>query len=141
MNALIKRYLADFDNVVRKILSSRITGKTKLKRYCGLFTETLASGSHEKSCLCGMLIAEMFSLDEEGLGLVRTFLRRNGEYIRQIVEAGVEDGSLVRQGNADSTAEMVLATLEGGLLLARCDGGPERFGDVVKRLVASLATS
>lgn len=141
VNALLARYQADFDKVVNAIVGSRAGGKTKLKRYFGLFVDTLAAGKHEKSCLCGMLVAEMLSLDEDGLKLVRKFLRGNVVSIREMIRTGIEDGSLSDRGDAAGTAEMVLATLEGGLLLARCDGGPKRLADVVGRLLSFLSES
>ncbi|MCA9140491.1 MAG: TetR/AcrR family transcriptional regulator [Planctomycetales bacterium] len=139
VNALLERYVADFDKVVQSISTSRASGKTKLKRFCGLFVETLEAGKHEKSCLCGMLAAEMLSLDDEGLELVRRFMRRSVGHIGEMIEAGVNDGSLAEQNDVAGTAEMVLSTLEGGLLVARCDGGPKQLAGVVGRLVMLLS--
>ena len=140
VSALLKRYLVDFDCAVQPILRSRSSGKNQLKRYCGLFVETLQTGNGEKGCLCGMLIAEMFSLDDEGTQLVRRFLRENLDYVREMIRVGVDDGSLTDTGDINSAAELVLATLEGGLLLARCEGGPKRLSTIIQRLLALLST-
>ena len=140
VNALLTRYIDDFDVVVKEILNSRTSGKTKLKRYCGLFLGTLENSEHEKSCLCGMLAAEMFSLNDDGLVLVRKFMSGNVEYIREMIRAGIEDGSLGSKSDAAGTADLVLATLEGGLLIARCDGGPKQLADVIKRLLVFLSS-
>ena len=138
-NALLERYIGDFDVIVEKILSSRVSGKTKLKRYCGLFVDTLENSEHEKSCLCGMLAAEMFSLNDQGLALVQSFMAGNVKHIREMIRAGVEDGSLGSKSDSAGTAELVLATLEGGLMVARCDGGPKQLADVVRRLLVFLS--
>jgi TetR/AcrR family transcriptional regulator, transcriptional repressor for nem operon len=139
VNALLVRYQADFAEAVSQILRSRGSGQAKLTRYFGLFQETLQSGRHDKSCLCGMLVAELHSLDAEGVALVRKFLRGNIGSIREMIVAGIEDGSLSARGGIEGTAEMVLATLEGALLLARCDGGPKRLAEMLQRLIALLS--
>ena len=139
VSALLVRYVGAFNEVVQDILRSQVSGKTKLKRYCKLFLSTLESGKHEKSCLCGMLAAEILSLDKESLELVRSFMRGSVGYIREMIRTGVDDGSLASHSDVAGTAEMVLATLEGGFLVARCDGGPKQFSDIVGRLLASLS--
>jgi len=139
VNALLARYQEDFKGAVAQVLRSRGSGRTKLNRYFGLFVKTLQAGQQDKSCLCGMLAAEMLSLDDEGIDLVRQFLRSNTEQIRQIIEEGVQDESLSSQQDVTVTAEMVLATLEGGLLIARCDGGPKRLAAMLKQLLSLLS--
>lgn len=139
VNALVLRFLGDFDEEVSGILKSRCSGKTKLKRYCGLFGDMLQNGEQDRNCLCGMLMAEMLSLDETGLDLVRRFLKTNIRYVREIAAEGVRDGSLNDQGNVTGTAELVLSAVEGGLLLARCEGGPRRFTQVMSRLITLLS--
>jgi TetR/AcrR family transcriptional regulator, transcriptional repressor for nem operon len=139
VNALLLRYQTDFADAVNQILRSRGSGKTKLGRYFGLFQQTLQAGQHDKSCLCGMLVAEIYSLDDDGVALLRRFLRENAEYLCEMINAGIDDGSLSVRGDAAVTAEMVLATLEGALLLARCDGGPKRFSRMLQQLMMLLS--
>lgn len=139
VNALLERYLTGFDRDVEAILNARCLGKTKLKRYCELFLSTLAESRNEKACLCGMLVAEMLSLAEEELGQVRRFFLENAGFIQEIIQMGIEDGSLQVQGSLKATADLVLSTLEGGLFLARCEGGPRRFEEITGRLIALLS--
>lgn len=137
---LLKRYRADFGRVVQGILDSRVIGKTKLRRYFGLFHATLEAGKHDKSCLCGMLAAELYSLNEKSVELVKDFLRDNVSHIEQMLLTGIEDGSLAVQGDVPRAAEMVLATLEGGLLIARCNGGPGRFAEITGQLLTQMSS-
>ena len=136
VRALLERYQIEFQEVVRKILQSKASGKTKLKRYCGLFLQTLEDGSHDKSCLCGMLVAEMHSLEEPEAILVRDFFRGNIDAIQTMLDEGAEDGSLLPGGSPD----VVLATLEGGLLMTRCDGGPKKLSTMIGQLIRMLAS-
>ena len=54
VNALLDRFQSQFRQAVDAIVGSRVTGKTKLKRYCELFLATIQQGQNDKSCLCGM---------------------------------------------------------------------------------------
>jgi len=135
--ALLQRYRVEFQRVVDDIVRSNVLGRTKLKRYFGLFVET---GKSEKSCLCGMLIAEVSSLDEAGTQEVRAFLHENIEALQKIIQQGVQDGSLADQLPVQGTAEMILSTLEGGLMLSRCDGGPDQLAAMLSRLLSLLST-
>ncbi|MDB4614546.1 TetR/AcrR family transcriptional regulator [bacterium] len=136
---LTQRYLSEFDGVLNQILRSRVSGKTKLKRYCNLFVETLKDGQQDKGCLCGMLIAEMHSLDDEGLQLVQQFVKSNLDFLQSILTEGVSDGSILKQASNKGTAHLVLSTLEGGLLIARCGGGPKQLADTTSRLLSFLS--
>lgn len=139
VDALLIRYLQQFNTLLDQILASRVTGKTKLKRYCNLFVETLESGQNDKGCLCGMLMAEMLSLDKSGQSKVRTFLHSNSAAVETILSEGGNDGSLKPLSSTNATARMVLATLEGGLLVARCDGGPKQLAEIASRLTQLLS--
>lgn len=139
VSALLQRFQLDFDESVAGVMGARCSGRTRLKRYFSLFQQTLAEGPHDRYCLCGMLAAEMLSLEADGLQLVRRFLRSSLDSIRSIISEGVADGSLNERAGAKGTAELVLSTLEGGLLLARCEGRPQQFADVSGRLLALLS--
>ena len=136
VRALLERYQLEFAEIVRNVLGSKASGKTKLKRYCELFLQTLQDGDQDKSCLCGMLVAELYSLEEQEAALVRNFFRSNIESLQAILDEGAEDGSLLPGMSPD----IVLAALEGGLLTARCDGGPDRFSSMVRQLLKMLST-
>ncbi len=141
IESLMDQYLSEFESLTRKILASNVNGKTKLKRYCNLFLETLKSGQHDKSCLCGMLMAEVSSVNEPVRNQIRHFLQGNIGVLEAILKTGSADGSLTKQKNIKSTALVVLSTLEGGLLIARSDRGPKQFSEVLARIVSLLSTN
>lgn len=141
LERLTERYVSNFEDLTETIRQSRANGKTKLKRYCYLFLETLKSGQHDKSCLCGMLMAEVSSLNQPVLKQIREFLRGNQHVLEEIIKDGIADGSLRNQTNIKSSALLVLAALEGGLLIARCNQDPKQFADLIGRIVALLAAS
>jgi TetR/AcrR family transcriptional repressor of nem operon len=136
--SLLVRYLENFDSAVDRVMSSRVSGLSKLERYCNLFLETLQSGGQDKGCLCGMLMMEMTSLDDPSMVLVRQFVRSNGRRIEAMVREGVEDGSIAIRGSVSGTARLLLAALEGSLLVARCEGGPKQLAENIAQLLTLL---
>lgn len=138
VEALLLRYRGEFDLRLADILASPLKAQTKLQRYAGLFEDTLQAGDHEKSCLCGMLAAELLSLGEGPARSVRGFLQDNVKQVAKILAEGRSDGSLDFRGSAEDAASMVLATLEGGLLIARAEGGPKRMAALVRQLLSLL---
>jgi TetR/AcrR family transcriptional regulator, transcriptional repressor for nem operon len=136
--SLLVRYLKNFDSAVDRVMSSRASGLNKLESYCNLFLETLQSGGHDKVCLCGMLMVEMASLDDQSVVLVLQFVRSNGRRIEAMLREGVEDGSITIRGSVPGTARLLLAALEGSLLVARCEGGPKQLAENIAQLLTFL---
>jgi len=138
VNAVLKRYQSNFHTSLNEILTSSVKPKKKLQRFMKLFEATIAQGSNDKACLCGMLSAELFSLSEETADLVREFLNDCRETISKILKEGLEDESFNVSGNVSNMSDLFLATLEGGLFMARVDGGPERFNKLLKQLEKTI---
>jgi len=134
VNAVLKRYQANFHTSLDEILTSPAKPKKKLQKFMKLFEATIAQGSNDKTCLCGMLSAELFSLSEETANLVREFLNDCRGAISEILKEGQSDGSFNISGNVNNMSDLFLASLEGGLFMARVDGGPERFNKLLKQL-------
>lgn len=139
VEALVTRYRADFGTLLAGILAARIKARSKLQRYGALFEETLKAGNQEKSCLCGMLAAEVFSLGDGPARSVKGFMQDNVAFLTKVLKEGKNDGSLAIRGSVEDVASMVLAALEGGLMVARADGGPDQMSAIIRNLVSLLA--
>ena len=138
VEALLVRYRAEFGVLLTEILDSRAKAKGKLLRYGALFEGTLQAGNQDKSCLCGMLAAEVFSLDDGPAHSVKGFMQDNVKFLTKVLKEGKKDGSLAIRGNVEDSASMILAAFEGGLLVARADGGPEQLSAIIRNLVSLL---
>ena len=138
VEALLVRYRAEFGVLLTEILDSRAKAKGKLLRYGALFEGTLQAGNQDKSCLCGMLAAEVFSLDDGPVRSVKGFMQDNVKFLTKVLKEGKKDGSLAIRGNVEDSASMILAAFEGGLLVARADGGPEQLSAIIRNLVSLL---
>ena len=138
VEALLVRYRAEFGVLLTEILDSRAKAKGKLLRYGALFEGTLQAGNQDKSCLCGMLAAEVFSLDDGPVHSVKGFMQDNVKFLTKVLKEGKKDGSLAIRGNVEDSASMILAAFEGGLLVARADGGPEQLSAIIRNLISLL---
>jgi TetR/AcrR family transcriptional regulator, transcriptional repressor for nem operon len=135
VSALLARYREQFAARVERILQTKSSGAAKLKSYFALFSETLQEEPHEKSCLCGILAAELLSLSEQTVEQVRDFFRDNTSVIVQILRYGRQDGTLSYRGDPTRFAAVILSSLEGALLISRCEGGSERLDSVLRMLL------
>jgi TetR/AcrR family transcriptional repressor of nem operon len=134
LHALLLRHRADFNRTVGQVAAAPVAAPLKLRRYFALFVDTLREGSQDKICLCGMLAGELLSLDKKNVEQVRAFLQENAHQLKAILAQGIREETLRVPGDLESTSHMVLSTLEGALLLARCDGGPKRMEAVLTQL-------
>ncbi len=138
VEALVARYRVEFESLLSGILASRTKARKKLQRYGSLFESTLQAGKQDKSCLCGMLAAEVFSLGDGPARSVKGFMQDNVVFLTKVLKEGKADGSLAIRGSVEDVASMVLAALEGGLLVARADGGPEQLSAIIRNLISLL---
>ena len=65
LEELLRRYTGHFLEVVDEIFVAPVDAPTKLRRYVGLFEETLREGKRDKACACAMLGAELSTLGSE----------------------------------------------------------------------------
>lgn len=138
VSALLQRYRLEFRREVELILRSRKSAASKLKAYFGLFASTLKQTGQDKGCLCGMLAAELLSLEAENVEQVRGFFRENHRFIEQILNEGRSDGSLAFPGETAAMARLVFSTLEGALLVARCEGGARSMETMLESLLVLM---
>jgi TetR/AcrR family transcriptional repressor of nem operon len=133
--ALLDRYSDRFLRVVDGILASSDSGEVKLRRYCGLFEATLSSGNQDKACLCAMLGAESETLNNPSAERVRSFYQANHQRLVSLLESGRQDDSLSFPGDIPAMASLIFGLLEGGMLVARVQGGATRFHQDIEQLL------
>lgn len=133
--ALLERYNDRFLRVVDGIVASAESPEIKLRRYCGLYEATLSSGAQDKACLCGMLGAELASLKHPLVEKVCAFYRDNEYRLAKILEQGRQTGDFRFGGEPQALASLIFAALEGGMLVARAQGGAQKFRNTVEQLI------
>lgn len=102
---------------------------------------SLAEGRCKGGCLFGNLALEVSDLHD---GLRRTLDRAFAAWERKVealIEAGVRDGVLVADLDPKATARFLVASLEGGIMLAKVQrdvGALKACTTMVERLLESL---
>ncbi|WP_088239674.1 TetR/AcrR family transcriptional regulator [Calothrix rhizosoleniae] len=133
--ALLERYSPYFLRLFDVILESPESPEMKLRRYCGLFEATMNSGQQDQACLCGMLGAELKTLNSPLSSQVVQFYRDNHTRLAQLLQQGRETGEFQFPGSLESMAMLIFSMLEGGMLITRADGGVAQFREMVEQLI------
>jgi len=134
--ALLTRYAARFADALAAVDADSTSSPEKLGGYAGLYLDVLRS---RRMCLCGMLAAEYQTLPQPMQDSVIRFFDQNEIWLEHVLEQGREDGSLQFAGSARDTARMIVAGLEGAMLVARPYGDITWFQAAAENLLGSLA--
>ena len=135
MQALIARYASRFMGALANLDTADRTARGQLDSYTGLYLQVLRNG---QMCLCGMLAAEYQTLPQPMQDAVIGFFDQNEGWLENVLEQGRTDGSLRFAGSARDTARMIVAGLEGAMLVARPYGDTARFQAAADSLLAGL---
>ncbi|MBY0397073.1 MAG: TetR/AcrR family transcriptional regulator, partial [Thermoleophilia bacterium] len=134
--ALIDRQRADVAAALARIDSEEADPNQKLARYVSVFRATLEMGN--RMCLCGMLAADVTTLDPSIVSGLRAAFEDHEAWLEGVLTAGGESGRLAASGRPREEARMLLASLEGAMLLARTFDDPGRFESAADALLARL---
>ena len=133
--ALITRYADRFGESLAAIDRTDATPADRIAEYTRLYDQVLRQ---DKMCLCGMLAAEYQTLPAPMRAAVAGFFEDNENWLEKVLEDGRHDASLRFTGTARETARMVIACLEGAMLVARPSGDSDRVRSVAENLIADL---
>ncbi len=133
--ALLDRYRDRFLRIVDGIMASDDPPEVKLRRYCSLFEATLSSGNQDKVCLGAMVGAELEGLNEAVVERVHDFYQDNQKCLVLLLSAGHQEGSFKFLGDVEAMASVLFTSLQGGMLVARVQGGPSHFHQIVEQLI------
>jgi TetR/AcrR family transcriptional repressor of nem operon len=133
--ALITRYASRFTEALAAIDTSGASPEGRLAGYANLYAQVLRQ---RKMCLCGMLAAEYQTLPQPMREAVTGFFEANETWLEKVLEDGRQGGTLRFPGTPRETAGVVIACLEGAMLVARPYGSLERFQSVATSLLVGL---
>jgi TetR/AcrR family transcriptional repressor of nem operon len=129
--SLVSRYAERFGEVLSDIDARGAPAPDKLVAYCAIYRRVL---SDQRMCLCGMLAAEYDTLAPPMREAVERFFEQNETWLVALLEAGRAEGTLAFFDSAHAAAQMIIAALEGAMLVARPHGGTGVFDAVATRL-------
>lgn len=110
--------------------------RRKLARYAQAYLDVLHDGG--RMCLCGMLAADVATLPPAVRVEVQGFFAEQEAWLADVLDEGRRRGVLRFEGTADAEARVLVAALEGAMLVARAYGDAGRFQEAVRRLLATL---
>ena len=135
-SALVARYAERFAGALAAIDASEPTASEALAAYAGLYLRVLHG---DRMCLCGILAAEYHTLQQPMRDAVTGFFDANERWLTGALERGQADGSVAFAGSARASARLILAGLEGAMLVARAYGDNTRFESATDGLLATFA--
>lgn len=115
--ALIKTYSQAFAARLQAIDDAEATLRRKLLAFVDLFAEAAAD---DRLCLCGMLAAELTSLDSDCRALLDAFFKDSEGWLAGVLKR--HKNEVLAALPANKLAAAVMSGLEGALLLDRVDG-------------------
>ncbi len=132
---LIERYESAFGVALARIDRDASDAPARLSRYFGLYAQVLAD---ERMCLCGMLAAEFVTLPKPMQAALDSFFGLNERWLVGLLEQGRAKGELRFNGAARESAQFIIASLEGAMMMARSHGGLPRFDAATRHLLAEF---
>ncbi|WP_232627901.1 TetR/AcrR family transcriptional regulator [Methylobacterium sp. Leaf118] len=133
--ALIEAYEARYDAALDTIAGDTRDGVERIEAYGRLYLGGVEQGL---GCLCAALAVELETLPE---GLRRSIVRffdKHIAWLAGVLEEGQIDGSVRRGLDPQAHARLIVAALEGALLLERFLAGPEGFARTLTALSEGL---
>jgi len=132
---LIERYEAGFVETLAGIDRAQQNAAQKLRRYAKIYADVLRAN---RMCLCGMLASDYATLPKPMRERVRHFFDENERWLVRVLDEGRKAGQLAFKGAPIDLARMIVASLEGAMMLARSYGEPPRFDAAAERVIAEL---
>ena len=133
--ALIDRYKVVFSEALRVIHEQSRDAVEKLKRYVALYDDVIRQ---DRLCLCGMFAAEYSTLPKPMQQELRGFFDTNKNWLAAVLDDGLNSGELCFRGTPQERAELLVAGLEGAMLVARSYNDGKRFRCTAEHLLADL---
>lgn len=133
--ALMERYEAVFGAALEAIDQMAAKPPEKLWRYVGLYDAVMRN---DRMCLCGMLAAEYATLPAPMQVELKRFFDMNERWLTKVLLPGRQSGLLLFKETASERARVILAALEGAMLVARSYGDPRRFKAAAEHVLDDL---
>lgn len=134
-NCLIERYRTSFLAALERIDERWTDAMAKLNAYAGIYADVL---DNDRMCLCGMLAAEYATLPAAMQAGIGRFFDASETWLVNVLATGRKKKQVAFIGTPIDEAHVLVAALEGAMLLARSRRDPSQFRTVTKRLLSDL---
>ncbi|MEL7351192.1 MAG: TetR/AcrR family transcriptional regulator [Cyanobacteria bacterium P01_A01_bin.116] len=130
------RYCDQFGYALQTIAASQKTAKARLEGYSALFRNTLVE--RDRLCMCGMLAGEVETIPEAVKSEVARFFEEQQRWLTDVLQAGIDQGDISAQQDAQTWATTFLAALEGAMLVSRGLDDSAHFDAVSTKLLETI---
>ncbi|SOH93211.1 transcriptional regulator, TetR family [Monaibacterium marinum] len=125
--ALVDRYTSQFKEQLDQIDTSDL--QTALNSYVALYSQALVLD--ESICLCAIMGAEAIGLPKNVNQKTKTFFKMNRTWLLELLQRkGVQ--------NPDDTSCLIVAALEGGMIVASPSNDRAIFDQIAKAAIQSV---
>jgi TetR/AcrR family transcriptional repressor of nem operon len=134
--AVLHRYRQRFGQELASISSKSGDSVNCLTRFAALFESTLKTGG--QLCLCGMLSAEAATLPKPMAVEVERFFRETELWVADVLKNGKRAQRIAFEGPARAQARLLVAFLEGAMVVARGMRNNAHFKGMARNYLAKL---
>lgn len=135
---LIQRYRSTFLAELARIDENCRDAGTKLQAYAGIYVTVL---ERNRMCLCGMLASDFVTLPKAMKEEVRRFFDVNEAWLVEVLQSGRANRELSFVGPPVESARVLVAALEGAMLLARSHADPSRLRSAANHMLTDFGVT
>lgn len=117
--AAFDRYVNIRNAQIRVLIDAQPNGREKIRALLRFYAESSHGGEGRRGCLVVSSATALATLDEEIAARVEAAMRRSEALLRDLVEAGQKDGSIVNAMNSTALARCLMALLQGFRLIGK----------------------
>ncbi len=118
---MVERYIDRFNASLNSISNEQSIGLKRLDKLAQVYVDVVKQG---KFCMCGMLASDILSLPEAVKSKLCDFFQMIEDWIAEAIELGIAQDDVTESIDIKTTAAHYLASLEGGMLIARTKNEP-----------------
>lgn len=133
---MVERYVERFTISLKKIETEQDNGFERMRSLGEVHKNLVADG---KFCMCGMMASDMLSLPETVNKQLSDFFDLSQQWIANAIGLAKQQGELRDTVHVRCSSMHFLASLEGGMLVARVKDDPEYLQDIIDEALAQLA--
>lgn len=122
--ALLRAYDSRYDVALADILAATDNGLARVRAYANLYSEGVEKGL---GCLCAAFAAELDTLPRQLRADLTAFLTKHIAWIEHVLTAGRANATIRATVTPGAYARMIVASLEGALMMERTLDGPIGF--------------
>ncbi|MBJ9993763.1 TetR/AcrR family transcriptional regulator [Pseudomonas sp. S33] len=118
-SAALDRYVSNRGEKLGEITESQESGREKLRRILTFYAESSHTAEGQYGCLVLVGAVELASTDEEISSKVAAALASNERRLNNAIVQGQKDGSISKDIDAQTTAKLMLALIQGMRVLGK----------------------